>query len=191
MKGQPRNPTKVEFHSVDKDGATIACSIEYPHKEEEQVEEEVHTTTRYSQLKHSSVLEQLKRSDLVKAAKKNTTENFRNEKLPATSDTATNLDQSSQLTKHDRRLLADIHSSYSSLSKSSPLTSSWETFTKPALLSERGKEDGKSDPSYVELKQPPKASIDAKLPERMKPGYYDAASARGQAEGKRMLVSTN
>ena len=51
-----------------------------------------------------------------------------------------NLDKLSRLTNHDRKGFGDIRTSYSSLS-SSQATSSWESFSKPAKLSERGREE--------------------------------------------------
>ena len=54
--------------------------------------------------------------------------------------TSGNLDKLSRLTNHDRKGFGDIRTSYSSLS-SSQATSSWESFSKPAKLSERGKEE--------------------------------------------------
>ena len=54
--------------------------------------------------------------------------------------TSANLDKLSRLTNHDRKSFGDIRTSYSSLS-SSQATSSWESFSKPAKLSERGKEE--------------------------------------------------
>ena len=51
-----------------------------------------------------------------------------------------NLDKPSRLTNHDRKGFGDIRTSYSSFS-SSPATSSWESFSKPVKLSERGREE--------------------------------------------------
>ena len=49
----------------------------------------------------------------------------------------------SQPTRHDRKVLADIFPSSSFLSscKGSPLTSSWESFTRPVKLTERHREE--------------------------------------------------
>ena len=54
--------------------------------------------------------------------------------------TSANLDKLSRLTNHDRKSFGDIRTSYSS-SSSSQATSSWESFSKPAKLSERGREE--------------------------------------------------
>ena len=51
-----------------------------------------------------------------------------------------NLDKLSWLTSHERKGFGDIRTSHSTLS-SSPATSSWESFSKPVKLSERGKEE--------------------------------------------------
>lgn len=89
-------------------------------------------------------------------------------------------------TRHDRKVLADVFpsSNFLSSSKGSPLTSSWESFTRPVKLTERHREEEEE-----EVKGEANMLLAGKQEERWSEGDGHSDTAQGQEQSKVCTMS--
>ena len=164
---EKESPSGVELHSVERVRA-VECSEQKSTRNEMQ----------YEQTSHEASDRHAESNDNERTVK---SQSFSHGSPP---------DVNRIISGHDKKVLTDVYSSYNTSLRSMQLT---ESFSKPVEMSERVKELERisSTVSSVEMKQPPMAAIDARLPEnlhRAVPTHHDSL-LRSLAGGRRKEVS--